>query len=95
MTDILLNQCLVKTDDALEQVDRLITIVDLSLRELVDTLVIGLELACLEERNGVSHQVQGCQLGQRIIVIESLFTLLNVLSELDDTLLNLVLAHEY
>ena len=53
---VFLDECLVEADDALEQVDRLLAIVDLSRSELVNRGVIGLELARLEERDRVFDQ---------------------------------------
>ena len=51
--DVFLNQVLVETNDTLEEIDGLLTIVNFSGCELINRLVIGLELACLEERNRI------------------------------------------
>ena len=53
---VFLDECLVEADHALEQVDRLLAVVDLSGRELVNRGVIGLEFARLEERDRVFDQ---------------------------------------
>ena len=51
--DVFLNQVLVETNDTLEEIDGLLTIVNFCGSELINRLVIGLELACLEERNRI------------------------------------------
>ena len=53
---VLLNECLVEADDPLEQVDRLLTVVDFGRRELIHRRVVGLKLAGLEEGYGVLDQ---------------------------------------
>ena len=51
--DVFLNQVLVETNDTLEEIDGLLTIVNFCGSDLINRLVIGLELACLEERNRI------------------------------------------
>ena len=53
VSHVLLDQSLIEANHALEQVDRLLTVVDFSGRELVHRGVVCLELACLEEWNSV------------------------------------------
>ena len=50
---VFLDQSLVESDDSLEQVYRLLTVVNLGGRELIDGGIVGLELAGLEEGNSV------------------------------------------
>ena len=53
VSHIFLNQGLVQTDNTLEQIYGLLAIIDLCRRELINWRVVCLELACLEEWNGV------------------------------------------
>ena len=59
MADIFLDQSLVEANDSLEQTNSLLTIIDLSRCELIHWSVVGLELACLEERDGVLDERHG------------------------------------
>ena len=61
----------------------------------MNTLVVCLELACLEERNGVPDETEGCQLGEDVVVIELLLTCLDAFAQLMDPPLDLVSRHEH
>ena len=54
------------------------------------TLVVSLELACLEEGDGVPDKTERCQLGEDVIVIQLLLTCLNAFAQLVDPSLDLV-----
>ena len=53
VADIFLDQCLIETNDSLKQANGLLTIVDFSSCELIHWGVVGLELAGLEEWDGI------------------------------------------
>ena len=91
---ILLNECLVEADDPLEQIDGLLTVVDLSCRELIHALVVSLELAGLEERNRVLDEGHRGQLRQVFVVVELRLASFDRALEFDDASLDLVFAHE-
>ena len=46
---VLLNECLIETDHTLEQINCLLAVVDFCGCELIHRLIVGLELAGLEE----------------------------------------------
>jgi len=67
---IFLDQGLVKANYTLEQINCLLTIIDLCGRELVNRCVVRLKLACLKEWYGVLHERHSRKLGQVFVIIE-------------------------
>ncbi len=91
---IFLDQSLIESNDSLEQVDCLFAVIDLSGRELVHRLVVGLELASFEEWDRVLHQRHCRKLCQVFVIVKLTLTSLNTSLQLNDSALNLIFAHE-
>ena len=90
MGHVFLDQGLIQADNPLEQIDRLLAVVDLCGGELIDGLVVGLELASLKEGHSVLDKRHSCQLGQVLVIVKRLFTALDASLQFDDTALDLI-----
>jgi len=91
---IFLDQVRIHADHPPEQVDVHLSVSDLVLREQVDSLVVHLEFACLEERDHVGIQSHLCDDGELVPVVEVDNRVFDILLEVLDALLVLVLCAE-